>query len=444
MPALPWIGWMVVAAAPVPRAEVVLTGDWALRVEPGVVQLGERAARVAAAVELTIEPPERVTVGDEEYRPLPFFDPQQPPWRRGAPLRGLVTQETTARYALDPATLRVKPAPGDAAPLEPERDYGVLLDWGCIGRIDGSRLPEGAPAYVDYVYGLCRLDTIAVNAAGAVRLVRGAPHVNVPHPPELAEDELPLCNVWLTARLEKLGPANLFPIESTGYPEPPIERPTLVERFCPKTLAKLRAGEPVRILAWGDSVTVGTFAGEGNQWQQQFVRRLQERFPKARIELINHGWGGRNSQSFQNEPPGSPFNYQETVVGARADLVVTEFVNDSGLGPEQVEERYSRILSDFQGVGSEWIILTPHYVRPDWMGLASERDCDLDPRPYVAALRAFGPRHGVPIADASLRWGHLWREGIPYMTLMLNAINHPDARGMKLFADALMAIFPPE
>ena len=44
--------------------------------------------------------------------------------------------------------------------------------------------------------------------------------------------------------------------------------------------------------------------------------------------------------------------------------------------------------------------------------------------------------------DASLRYDRLWRQGIPHSTLMLNSINHPDARGMKLFADPLMALFP--
>jgi hypothetical protein len=48
----------------------------------------------------------------------------------------------------------------------------------------------------------------------------------------------------------------------------------------------------------------------------------------------------------------------------------------------------------------------------------------------------------APEADASKRWGRLWRQGIPYSTLFLNAINHPDARGMKLFADRLMVLFP--
>ena len=110
--------------------------------------------------------------------------------------------------------------------------------------------------------------------------------------------------------------------------------------------------------------------------------------------------------------------------------------------PEQVEQRYGKLLADFTAIGAQWIILTPHYVRPDWMGLTRQRDIDADPRPYVAGLRQFAARHPVALADASLRWGRLWRQGIPYNTLNVNAINHPDARGMKIFADSLMALFP--
>jgi hypothetical protein len=122
--------------------------------------------------------------------------------------------------------------------------------------------------------------------------------------------------------------------------------------------------------------------------------------------------------------------------------VISEFVNDASLDPTGVESIYGKILNDLQGAGTEWIILTPHYVRPDWMGLGSQREVDNDPRPYVAGLRAFGAAHNVAIADGSLRYGRLWRQGIPYSVLMVNSINHPDARGMKLFADALMQLFP--
>ena len=169
---------------------------------------------------------------------------------------------------------------------------------------------------------------------------------------------------------------------------------------------------------------------------------MRERFPKTDIELLTEAWGGRNTGSYLNEPPGSAHNYREKVLGAKPDLIVSEFVNDAGLNPQQVKERYGTLLADFQGIGAERIILTPHYVRPDWMGLLGEREIDEDPRAYVAGLRQFAAEHPVALADAALRYGRLWRQGIPYSTLMLNSINHPDARGMKIFADALMELFP--
>jgi hypothetical protein len=54
----------------------------------------------------------------------------------------------------------------------------------------------------------------------------------------------------------------------------------------------------------------------------------------------------------------------------------------------------------------------------------------------------FCHRHPLALADASERYGRLWRQGLPYSTLFLNSINPPDADGMKIFADALMELFP--
>ena len=40
-------------------------------------------------------------------------------------------------------------------------------------------------------------------------------------------------------------------------------------------MKKLQSGERLRLLAWGDSVTVGTYVPdwEHNRWQEQFVAR---------------------------------------------------------------------------------------------------------------------------------------------------------------------------
>jgi len=423
---------------------VTVADRFAVRVGPGEVEVGGRQVRVPTAVTLTVAPPELVHVHDEAYRHVPVFNPKAAPWTKGAKLKGVQTLETTAADMLVPDSVRVKLAPGDGQVLTPGKDYDLDRRWGTFGRLPGGVLTGESTVYVDYDYGLCRIDSIVVNHDGQVTLVSGTPHVNVPRPPAIPAGTERVANIWVPGRLKQLGTANLFPVEPDHYPEPPQQHPTPAERFLPHSLAKLRSGDKLNVLAWGDSVTVGTFVPDWqhNRWQEQFVARLKQRFPQANIELTTVAWGGRNMQSFLKEPPGSPHNYREQVLDRHPDLVVSEFVNDSYLKPADVERQYSERLEEFRKQGTEWIILTPHYVRPDWMGLSSQRDCDNDPRPYVKGLRAFAARHGVALADASLRWGHLWREGIPYTTLLLNSINHPDERGMKLFADALLALFP--
>lgn len=436
-PALSWlsvvVGPCLCAAGAPPPCEVA--GEWAVRVGPG--------ERVPQPVVVRVAPAVAVTVRDQAMDRLPLFAPKASGWQRGARLPGVTTQETSARGLLVPDSVRVKAARGDGALLQRGVDYELDAEWGCLGRLDGGKLTAQSVVWVDYQHGLGRIDTLVLDARGQVALKAGEPHIAVPRPPALAADETPLANLWVPGRLAALTAANLLPITETAYPEAPPAKPSVAERVLPKTLAKLRAGERLRLLAWGDSVTQAGFLGKPeHRWQDQFVARLQARFPQARIELVHLGWGGRNTGSFLAERPGSPFNYREKVLGAKPDLIVSEFVNDAGLNPAAVEARYGKLLVDFQEIGAEWAILTPHYVRPDWMGLRSERDCDDDPRPYVAGLRAFADKHPVALADAARRWGRLWRQGIPYTTLLLNAINHPDERGMKLFADALMVLFP--
>jgi lysophospholipase L1-like esterase len=296
---------------------------------------------------------------------------------------------------------------------------------------------------IDYVHGLCRFDSVVLGSDGKPAVRPGAPAAALQRPPRLRAGDILIAHVWVRGRSARLSPHDIFPVLETAYPEPPKATPSEAERLLPKSLGKLRRGETLRVLAWGDSVTDGTYLKDLNgRWQCRFADRLGKRIPGARIEVIHLGWGGRSTDSFLAEPPGSPWNYREKVLGAKADLVVSEFVNDAWMGPKEVEERYGRILGDLRATGAEWIIIAPHYVRPDWMGLDREREIDDDPRGYVKGLREFAARHGVALADASLRWGRLWRRGIPYTTLLGNVINHPDERGMELFADALLAIFP--
>jgi len=428
---------LIIAEAAAP-AELKIVGDWEVQASvPG-------NAKVKPAT-IKVQPSEVFTVTAQKYASLPVYKTTGGGWSRGVQLTPLKAQETTTPYLLVTNSFVLRAGPEASAPTFVRgQDYQIDLSWGTIGRLANGAIKEGQAVYASYQHTLLRLDALVLTKGNKIEYRPGKPLAAAPLPPALSNGETRLANIWLPGQVAKLSSDNLFLVMEAAYPEPPKASPTVAEKLVPKSFKKLQSGEPIRILAWGDSVTEGSYVPDRdkNRWQHQFVARLQQRFPKAKIELITEAWGGRNTGSYLNEPPGSLHNYQEKVLAVKPDLIVSEFVNDAGLKPAQVEERYGKLLKDFQAMGTEWIILTPHYTRPDWMGLNRERDIDDDPRPYVKGLREFSAKHQVALADASLRYGRLWRQGIPHSTIMLNSINHPDARGMKIFADALMELFP--
>lgn len=403
--------------------EFVIVGDWDVRV-------GGHTVRV--------KPPVNVDVAGERYASIPMFNPKVGGWVRGMRIKGVRAQETTSPGLLDPESFHLRAGPGGNAPVFIRGvDYEIDLEWGTFGRLTDSRIGPEQEVFASYRHAQLRLDAVVQNASGQIVIREGEPQAAAPAVPGVNAGERHWGNIYLSGFIAKLAPEHLFPVLEAAYPESPRVANATVDRL----VKRLRSGQPLRILAWGDSVTDGGYLPETDRWQTQFVTRLRRQFPRARIELLTQAWGGRNTASYLAEPPGSVHHYRETVLGVKPDLIVSEFVNDARLEPAQVEERYTRLLADFKEIGAEWIILTPHYVRPDWMGLTREREIDEDPRPYVTGLRQFAAKHDVGLADASLRYGRLWRQGVPYNTLMVNAINHPNGRGMRLFADALMALF---
>ncbi|WP_176013681.1 SGNH/GDSL hydrolase family protein [Victivallis sp. Marseille-Q1083] len=394
-----------------------------------------------AGTRFAVPPPQSIQVNQEFYEALPLYRALDN-WTAGTVLRQLAAAECSLPGALEAASVQVELA--DGTPLTQGRDYQFSEKWAALGRLEGGAIGPDSAVKISYRYRPMRLDSVIAAPSGQLRYAIGRPAVALPELPPLQEGERRLLNVFLEPGTEKLERTNLYPIQETvAEPANAAANAAAQRRFLPNTLEKLRKGEKVRILAWGDSVTAGTYLPEAQRWQFQLVERLRRCYPAARIELITNGWGGRVMPSFHAEPPGSEFNYAETVLGAEPDLVISEFVNDAGMAPEVWPQAYSKTLADFRARGFEWIILTPHYIYPEGMGLTAQNGPALenDPRPYVAFLRKFAADHQIALADAAGRYGRLWREGIPYNIMMVNGINHPDGRGMAIYADALMAIF---
>ena len=428
---------LVLPTLPGAAAEMVveLAGDWKVRV-------AHTAAGVMATGTFVVAPPDIVEVLNEKIPTLPLFNSTVPGWVKGVALKEVKAAECTVIRALDPDSLVVKTAPGrEGAILERGRDWEADSEWGTVGRLAEGRVAEGQPVWASYRAALRRIDSVVRLTDGTLELVHGEPQIVLCEPPSIPAGSERLVNVYLPGRIETLSDANLFPILESVCPPLAPDQPPQARARLPETLRRLEAGEKLKILAWGDSVT--TYG----RWQSMFVERLKARYPQADIELVTEAWGGRNTGSYLAEPPGSEHNYREKVLDARPHLIVSEFVNDAGMTPADVDRHYGQLLADFRGIGAEWIILTPHYVMPEWMGPGflerGQRDIDDDPRPYVAGLKAFVAAHPerVALADAARRYGRLWRQGIPYLTLMENNINHPNVAGHQIFVDALDEVF---
>jgi len=407
---------------------MVPAGDWSVKVECG-----------DGSAVFEVDPPERIEVKGERHARLPA-PVKRNGWTKECKFMAVRAMECTVGYAVVQDSIRISTA--DGKPLIRDRDYTVDPQWGGIEWKDGASIGTNVPIVVDYAYLVRRLDSVVKDRGGALRLKKGESHVVTPTPPALAPGEELVGNILLDAETTRLSDRNLFPVVSAA-PELAAGGVPVAAKLLPKTWAKLHAGKNVRILAWGDSVTAGGFVPKEDKWQEQFVRRLRMRFPKARIELVVNAWPGRSSSNFLRVPPDDPHHFTNRVVGVKADLVVSEFVNDANASDRIVKRHYPTFLKAFRDAGTEWIILTPHYVRPDWMGLKGCKNTDDDPRPFVKALRAFAAENSIALADAAKLWGGLWRRGMPFSVMYANDINHPLTPGMTLFADALMELFGP-
>ncbi|MBM3861013.1 MAG: SGNH/GDSL hydrolase family protein [Verrucomicrobia bacterium] len=359
-------------------------------------------------------------------------------WSKGTRLRGCNARDVNACGSFVPGSLEIRRTPGGQL-LKEGTDYLVDAAWGHVGLGTQSSVTHTDTVFASYQYSLLRMDTVQVGPNGKETLKPGIPHISAPVPPAPDTGCRAVAHVFVSRQ-----GAETYPITETAAQAVTRSTPGRI----PKTLAKLKAGQPVTIVCWGDSVTAGGNASVPElRYVDVFAAGLRERFPQAKLDVQNISAGGSNSRQwlFPEKFPyrglrgaDNPARF-ERILAAKPDLVTIEFVNDAGLTPAMVEETYSDILKRLETVGAELILITPHFTMFKMMGFQHMREAEK--RPYVLALREFADKHNVALADAAARWEHLWKEGIPYITLLHNTINHPDDRGHRLFAEELWKCF---
>ena len=97
------------------------------------------------------------------------------------------------------------------------------------------------------------------------------------------------------------------------------------------------------------------------------------------------------------------------LTGTAAEVVPVTMCDSRVIGEGVPGPVTLRMMKRFREIGTEWIILTPHFVWGEWMGTGTAK-VESDPRPYVAGLHQFVTRHreekGLALADASRRAVH--------------------------------------
>ncbi len=400
------------------------------------VLAGTIAAVAWAARGDEVAPAPAVRVEGEQSQ----LSPDQPhPWAQGTKLRQIQTlgpgSGTPAQGAVDIGSIVVR---HEGRVLEAGKDYVVHPVSGSLGIGPDPSVAPNAPITIDYTYRLRRLDSKVKTADGSVEIRAGEPALAVPEPPALKPGETRLANIFVDYDCDGTD-ADVCPIQESADQ---AETGTTPGRI-PKTMARIAAGEPVKIVCWGDSVTVGgDVSTPEKRYSAVFAQRLKAKYPTAKIDVETIAVGGSHSRQWlwPDKYPGREGCDWRRIADAKPHLVTLEFVNDAGLSGASLEQVYDEILARVQLLGAELILITPHFTKPEMMGFETLRDPEC--RPYVVSLREYAQKHNLALADASARWEHLWKEGLPYVTLLRNGINHPDDRGHAIFADELMKCFP--
>ncbi|AKJ64733.1 DUF7594 domain-containing protein [Kiritimatiella glycovorans] len=199
----------------------------------------------------------------------------------------------------------------------------------------------------------------------------------------------------------------------------------------PRTTGRLRAGAPLKIVLFGDSIAVGASASAKAarppympSWGRLLAEQLR-RETASSIELINPSLGGMTSAWGAKTVDG-------LVAHERPDLCILAFgMNDGGHVPVEryIENTKATIRAiRTQNPDAEFILVMSMLPNEQWRALEPMRG-------YLPALKQL-KGDGVAVADLWSLHAYLLRNKI-YADMTGNHVNHPNDFLVRLYAQTL-------
>ncbi|HSG72171.1 MAG TPA: GDSL-type esterase/lipase family protein [Planctomycetaceae bacterium] len=194
-----------------------------------------------------------------------------------------------------------------------------------------------------------------------------------------------------------------------------------------RTRQKLLAGEPVRVVCFGDSVTgVYYHTGSRRAYTDMLGIALRRFAPRAKVKMINAGISGHTTVN-------ALARIDRDVLSHKPDLVTVMFgLNDITRVPiDQYRANLVEIVSKCRASGAEVILATPNNVvttaaRP------TEKLME-----YCDVVRAVGLEQNVPVCDCYRELDALRAHDEFQWRLLMSDEIHPNMDGHQRLATAL-------
>lgn len=298
--------------------------------------------------------------------------------------------EETAALAYPPAStqsfrLRSTYQPGaDTVEYEAGRDFVVDFTSGTLGRTPDSRIPDFR---TNVLYGQQEFDHSKFPGFGNTRFFAFVDYA-------------------LTERAR-------WPVQASQV------------EFLQRTRAKLAAGESIKIVAFGDSITAG---GDATRPELVFWQRwaddLQRKYPRARIAAVNAATGGDSTTQGQQR-------LQAKVLDEKPDLVLFGFgMNDHNRNgvplPQFQRNLHDMIARIRRETEAEVVLFSAFPPNPHWK-FGSQRMQD-----YATATARVARESACAYADVFTNWQTMAARKKPE-DLLGNNINHPNDFGHWIY-----------
>jgi len=193
-------------------------------------------------------------------------------------------------------------------------------------------------------------------------------------------------------------------------------------------IRKMKAGENVTIVAFGDSLTQGWMVRKG--YINFIDEMLSLKYPESRHRIINRGIPGDTSDA-------GLYRLGRDVLDENPDLVLIQFaLNDAymGFSPGRLKKNILSMIERIKDDTSAAILLITSVM-------INIRDENSMAEKFYSILQEIAKEEDIPIALVHEYWKKMISDGIEHSSLVQGDQVHPTVEGYRLMAEAVMELF---